>query len=189
MTTNRKRRKPKTEPLSFLGVLLFLLVVFLLTKSRSFLSLVVIFVIMIISLFIARWYWRCRQKSQIRAALLTAGTTNPMQLTPEEYERFCAVLLENHGWRTELTKKSGDYGADIIASNGNQRMVIQCKQWSKSVGIKAVQEAHSAGAYYNASIVAVVATTKYTPAAKDMARSIGVRLLSHNNLASGNFNG
>ena len=63
-----------------------------------------------------------------------------------------------------------------------QKMVIQCKQWSKSVGVKAVQEAHTAISYYRASQAIVVTTTGYTHAAKDLAKSTGVRLLSHTDL-------
>lgn len=128
------------------------------------------------------WYLRMRNRAKLRAALLDAGTANPMQLTPEQYEQFCATLLTNNGWNARLTRRTGDFGADIIAEKAGQKLAIQCKQWSKSVGVKAVQEAHKAISYYRANQAIVVTTTGYTHAAKDLAKSTGVRLLSHTDL-------
>ncbi len=125
---------------------------------------------------------RKKQRGRLRAALLAAGTANPMQLTPEQYERFCAALLSNNGWHTSVTRKSGDFGADVIARKGGLVLAIQCKQWSKSVGVKAVQEVHAALSHYGATQGIVVTTTGYTPAAHALAASTGVRLLSHTDL-------
>ncbi|MHB1581661.1 MAG: restriction endonuclease [Acidithiobacillus sp.] len=188
----RKYKKRKNN-ISFIYIaVVFLFILFVIKHknvSDGILCLIVFLALAFASATAAKIYFSHRRKKQVKETLLAAGTTNPMQLNPEQYEHFCAVLIENHGWRVSMTKKSGDYGADIIAINGNQRMVVQCKQWSKSVGIKAVQEAHSAGTYYHATIAAVVTTTGYTPAARNLAESTGVRLLSHDDLARGIFNG
>jgi restriction system protein len=126
--------------------------------------------------------YRQHQKARMRDMLLAAGADNPMQLTPEKYEKFCSALLENNGWRTTTTIRTGDYGADIVATKMDQKIVVQCKQWSKSVGIKAVQEAHAALSYYKANKALVVSTSGYTAAAKNLSRSTGVMLLSHEDL-------
>lgn len=147
-------------------------------------------IILIIALsLIIYWYLRIQNKSKlrremdrIRAALLAAGTANPMQLTPEQYEQFCATILLNNGWNARLTKKTGDFGADIVADKEEHKLVIQCKQWSKSVGIKAVQEVHTALTHYNGNKAIVVTTTGYTQAARELAKSTGVSLLSHSDL-------
>ncbi|WP_083250561.1 restriction endonuclease [Acidihalobacter aeolianus] len=129
-----------------------------------------------------RWYLRERKRAKIHAALLAAGSENPMQLTPEDYEQFCAALLANNGWSVRLTGKTGDFGADVIADKSGHKVVVQCKQWSNSVGVKAVQEAHTAMSHYRADQAIVVTTSGYTRAAKDLAESTGVRLLSHTDL-------
>ncbi|MCL4525231.1 MAG: restriction endonuclease [Gammaproteobacteria bacterium] len=129
--------------------------------------------------------YRIKKRRKIRERLLAAGTDNPMQLTPIQYERFCAALLENNGWKTQLTSRTGDYGADIVATKGTIKMVVQCKQWTNSVGIKAVQEIHAAISYYKANKAVVVSTTGYTHAARKLASNTGVMLLGHEDLARG----
>jgi restriction system protein len=152
------------------------------TIASTILIAIVIIIFGTLSVLIILWYLRIQKRAKLRAALLAAGTENPMQLTPEQYEQFCATILLNNGWNARLTKKSGDFGADIIADKADHKLVIQCKQWSKSVGIKAVQEVHAALTHYSGSQAIVVTTTGYTQAAKDLAKSTGVRLLSHSDL-------
>lgn len=128
------------------------------------------------------WFVRKTRRGKLRIALLAAGVANPLQLSPKQYEQFCAALLSNNGWNARLTGKSGDFGADVVATKEDQVLVIQCKQWTQSVGIRAVQEAHAALSHYHATHAAVVTTTGYTAAARSLAKSTGVRLLSHADL-------
>lgn len=57
-----------------------------------------------------------------------------------EYERHCASKMKWHGWiGVTLIGKSHDYGADIIARGlFFRKIVVQCKSYSKPVGVKAV---------------------------------------------------
>lgn len=105
------------------------------------------------------------------------------KISPEDYEHFCAEILNKAGWATTVTKSSGDQGIDIVANKEGFRLAIQCKKYSKPVGNKAVQEAYSGGAFYEADECAVVAPIEYTPAARDLARNLGVHLLHHDDLA------
>lgn len=180
----------KTKQNEWLQALPFLLVLWIIWKSlsqpgssRSAFDLVLLIVAILILAPVLLWGYRRHQRTKLRALLLSAGTTNPMQLTPDQYEKFCAALLENSGWKVQLTGKTGDYGADIIASKNGRKLVVQCKQWSKSVGIKAVQEAHAALSHYGATQAIVVTTTGYTPSARELSGSTGVLLLSHEDLA------
>jgi hypothetical protein len=81
------------------------------------------------------------------------------------------------GWAVELTAASGDFGADIIAEAGSERMVIQCKDYVSPVGIEAVQQVCYAMIHYNAHLASVVARTGYTAAALEAGRRAGVYLL------------
>ena len=183
----RGRRK-KDDIVSLIPVLAGLIILVKILSSKQatngLISIIVTGFFVFVAISGLLWFLRTKKKTKLRQALLLAGTANPMQLTPEQYEQFCATLLENNGWSTRLTKKSGDFGADIIAEKNGERLVIQCKQWSKSVGIQAVQEAHTAISHYRATRALVVTTTGYTPAAKNIAKSAGVRLLSHTDLVN-----
>lgn len=104
------------------------------------------------------------------------------EMTPTEYEHLCARLLSESGWSTEVTRASGDQGADVIAKKGGIRAVIQAKKYSAPVGNDAVQQVYAAQAHYGATVGAVVSTAGFTASARQLARSTRVHLLHHDKL-------
>lgn len=48
-------------------------------------------------------------------------------MTPTEFETFCAEQLRSAGWDARVTSQTRDQGADVVAENGDKRVVIQCK--------------------------------------------------------------
>lgn len=64
---------------------------------------------------ILAWYASRRRSAAFRAALRECGTSDPMQLSPAEFELFCGIMLARHGWSVQATRTIGDYGADIVA--------------------------------------------------------------------------
>ncbi len=101
---------------------------------------------------------------------------------PLDYERFCARLLEQAGWKTQLTPASGDQGADILASRAGCRLVVQCKLYRSAVGNDAVQQVAAARAHQNAQAAIVVSNARFTAAAQALARTNRVALLHHEEL-------
>lgn len=100
------------------------------------------------------------------------------KMTPYQYEHYVARHLKNCGFvKAEVTPKSGDFGADIILTDKDgTRMCVQCKRYSKPVGVKAVQEVIGAKIYYGCTRAAVITTSTFTPAAKELAQRAGVEL-------------
>ena len=85
-----------------------------------------------------------------------------------EFEYFCADLLRQKGFvEVEVTKGSGDYGADILAEKEGVTYAIQCKCYTSPVGVGAVQEVYAGRDYYD-RMVGVVMTNQYftSPAVK-----------------------
>lgn len=107
------------------------------------------------------------------------GTIEPDwdSITPLEFEALCAQKMEKAGWRAQLTKGSGDQGADVICHKGDISVVLQCKLYSSPIGNKAVQEAFAARSYYNLGHAAVVSNQPYTKSATELAGMTGVLLL------------
>lgn len=100
-----------------------------------------------------------------------------------EYEHFIARIIRNAGLETEVTKGSGDNGADVIfRTSDGEKIVVQCKFYGSTVGNKAVQEAYSAKAFYDAEAAWVVTNLGYTQAAKIAAQKLGVLLITHDEL-------
>lgn len=94
------------------------------------------------------------------------------------FEEYIATLLKKNGYESvEVTPKSKDFGADIIAEKDSIKYVFQCKCYaSSSVGIDAVQQIHAAKLHYNAHVAVVVTNSVFTKASKILANEINVLL-------------
>lgn len=103
-------------------------------------------------------------------------------MSPEEFEHYCAAVLREMKWNARVTRASGDQGVDIVADKRGLRIVIQCKKYSKPVGNRAVQEIVAGIAHEGAQRGVVVTTSDYTPAAEKLAASNDVLLLHHTDL-------
>ncbi len=95
-----------------------------------------------------------------------------------DYEEYCAATLRKSGWRVQQVGRSGDQGGDLIAEWNGTRIVVQCKFWRKTVGNRAVQEAHAAARHYGTLHSVVVTEEGYTAAARELATSTGTFLVS-----------
>lgn len=90
-------------------------------------------------------------------------------MTGREFEEFLVILLNNLGYRAEITKTTGDQGVDIIAKKNGKKYAIQAKRYSVPVGNKAVQEVVAGKAYYRTDKALVITNNKFTPSAIDAA--------------------
>ncbi|WP_151734065.1 restriction endonuclease [Paenibacillus tengchongensis] len=95
-----------------------------------------------------------------------------------QFERYLGHLFRAQGYKSEVTKAAGDYGADLLIQKDGKKIVVQAKRYNKNVGIKAVQEAQAAIAHYGASEAWVVSNSDYTAAAYELAQSNRVQLIN-----------
>lgn len=103
-------------------------------------------------------------------------------LTGHQFEIYLAKLLKSLGYEIETTSKTGDFGADLIATIDGDRRVIQAKRYSSTVGIRAIQEVLGAKKYYKANSTGVITTNYFTPAAKKLAKVNDVVLIDRDGL-------
>lgn len=94
-----------------------------------------------------------------------------------EYEGVVRDIFIRHGWQAEITKSSGDQGADVLARYQGVMFAVQCKFYTGDVGNKAVQEVYSAKGFYGADHALVVSSSGYTKSATELAEKLGVYLL------------
>lgn len=97
--------------------------------------------------------------------------------TPSDFETSISDRFSDLGWQSQRTGRSGDQGADVIAEQGNVRLIVQCKLYGRPVGNSAVQEAFSARTFYSGTHAAVVAASGFTTSARQLASSLGVDLV------------
>lgn len=96
------------------------------------------------------------------------------------YEYAVAKYLKKHGYYSvSVTKGSGDYGVDVIASKGSHKYAVQCKFYSNPVGLGAVQEVVAGKAMYGCDCAMVVTNSTFTKAARELAQKNDVALLEN----------
>ncbi|GKU79354.1 restriction endonuclease [Paenibacillus sp. L3-i20] len=114
--------------------------------------------------------------------LRRSGIADIDKMDGRRFELYLGHLFEAHGYAAEVTQATGDYGADLVISKDGKKIVVQAKRYSKNVGLKAVQEIHTAMAHYSALEAWVVTNRDYTEQAYNLAKSNGVRLINREQL-------
>jgi restriction system protein len=99
-----------------------------------------------------------------------------------QFEYYLKELFQSFGYKAQVTKSSGDFGADLILRKNERKIVVQAKRYSNNVGIKAVQEISAATKYYKAHEGWVVSNSFFTKAAVELAATVNVRLIDRNKL-------
>jgi len=112
------------------------------------------------------------------------GLDVTVSTTPLEYETACAAQLSRAGWSTRVTKASGDQGIDVVAEHEGQKLVLQCKLYSKPVGNAAVQEIIAGRQFERAQFAAVVSNASFTVSARQLASASDVHLLHQSELTN-----
>ena len=148
-------------------------------------STIIIFVVIIISLLLVNfvkiyiYFTNVSYKKDCKKAdVLLCDVKN---LSPREFEVWIAELMKRAGYKVFLTKQSGDFGADVIATDKNGvKIAIQVKLYTNPLGIKCVQEVIGGMIYYKADKGWVMSTTPhYTKAAKELAEKYNIELFNY----------
>jgi len=123
--------------------------------------------------------WR---KTRHSAKLRKAGIKEIDQMTGEEFEQFLGELFKKRGFKITYTSISGDYGADLILRDGDEKIAVQAKRYSGNVGVKAVQEVIGAVKMYDADEAWVVTNSYFTKQATKLAEINEVYLIDRDEL-------
>ena len=99
-----------------------------------------------------------------------------------EFEHFLVEIFEKMGYQCEVTKASGDFGADLILNKVGVRTVVQAKRYDDKVSPKAIQEAVAAIRQYDANDAMVVTTNYFTKGANKLADSNNVKLVDRDKI-------
>jgi len=105
-------------------------------------------------------------------------------LTPRQFEKLVADLFAQMGYETELTPKTTDYGADVIAKKGVDTIAIQVKRFKKGnkVGNRDVQRLLGSMYKYNANKAVFVTSSDFTSPAHRQASNAPIELWNYKTL-------
>lgn len=105
------------------------------------------------------------------------------KLTGFQFEKFIGEFLTDIGFiNIEITKKSGDFGVDVIAFLKDEKWVIQAKRWNKPVNLKAVQEVFTGKTFYCANHCMVISNQNFTNATIQLAKKCECKLVNRQDL-------
>ncbi len=114
----------------------------------------------------------------VRAVIKRLPHELPMdEMEGHDFEYYCADLLKANGFlEVEVTKGSGDFGADILAEKDGVTYAVQCKCYDKPIGVKAVQEVYAGRDYYDRMVGVVMTNQYFTQPAVELARKLNIML-------------
>ncbi len=114
------------------------------------------------------------------AAIIKRYKNRPLpmdEMEGHDFEYYCADILKAQGFiEVEVTKGSGDFGADILAEKDGVTYAIQCKCYDKPIGVKAVQEVYAGRDYYDRMIGVVMTNQYFTQPAVELAQKLKIML-------------
>jgi Restriction endonuclease len=121
--------------------------------------------------------WYLWQKPTTPTALELSRRFEAVRLMDgAQFEVFVADLFRAMGHRTVLCGGVGDQGVDIVVNPKGKRVAVQCKNHSRPVGNKPVQEVYAGARHHRCVEAWVVAPAGYTWGALELAKSTGVSL-------------
>ncbi len=121
--------------------------------------------------------WQQKKNEREKAeSLLYFKIDSIDHLTGEGFEELLKKVFTVLGYNAQITKKTGDQGADLILSKDGRKISVQAKRYSKTVGNKAIQEVYSSIQFYETGEAWVITTSDFTKGAIELARKTGVKL-------------
>ncbi|AUB67281.1 restriction endonuclease (plasmid) [Bacillus cereus] len=127
---------------------------------------------------ILKWSVGKIREIQILKRMAKSGIHYIDKMDGFQFEVYLKALFRELGYRPEVTKRSCDYGVDVILK-GKNRIVIQAKRYGikNRVGIRAVQEVYAGKAYYKADMAWIVTNSVFTKQAEELAKACQVKLI------------
>ena len=95
---------------------------------------------------------------------------NFSRFEPFEFERLVAKLFERKGYKTTVTQERSDFGVDVLAEAGNDKIAIQVKHWQASVGGPDVHKTVGSMMTFGANRAMVVTSSDFTNQAYEIQR-------------------
>jgi restriction system protein len=124
-----------------------------------------------------------RRNARLDALYRASGQAAVDAMTGVEFEHYVAAVLRGVGYTVELTRATGDFGVDLIATRAGTRTAVQCKRQNRVVNGSAIQQVVAGAAVHDCGATMVVSNHRYTRAAEQLADVHGCVLVDRTRLA------
>lgn len=130
-----------------------------------------------------REVWDAKERLRESAKSLLESAMRDIRVWAEldgiGFERAVAKIYREEGYEVEFTPRTNDQGVDLILKNDTGVTIVQCKAYTKNVGVSAVRElAGIRNAWPNATGFILVTLFDFSTAAKTFAAKHNIKLFS-----------
>ena len=101
-------------------------------------------------------------------------------MTPRKYEEAVAIRFRKQGFESHLTLDSHDYGVDVFARKGHERIAIQAKMYggsSRLINREMVLQLQGAKDYFECTHAIIVTDGQMTSNVSEVAEKLGIPIL------------
>lgn len=101
-------------------------------------------------------------------------------MKPREYEEYVASIFQERGYEVNLTPQSNDWGIDVIAIKGEEKIAVQAKMYghtSRKVNRAVIMQLYGAMAYQDCTKAVLATDGEVLDDAVIVAKKLGIELL------------
>ena len=101
-------------------------------------------------------------------------------MTPRQFEELVCEHYRKQGYKTEITPLSGDYGIDVFATKGKEKLAIQAKMYGSStrkINRQCVMELHGAKDYFDCTKAIIATDGTFLPDAIQVAEKLNIDII------------
>ena len=101
-------------------------------------------------------------------------------MTPRQFEELVCEHYRKQGYKTEITPLSGDYGIDVFATKGKEKLAIQAKMYGSStrkINRQCVMELHGAKDYFDCTKAVIATDGVFLPDAIQVADKLNIDII------------
>lgn len=102
-------------------------------------------------------------------------------MNPKIYEEMVCEHFRRKGYIARTTQYSGDYGVDVFATKGKEKIAVQAKMFgggSRKVNRQMIMELHGAKDYFDCSKAIIATNGVLMPDAVEVAKKLNIEILN-----------
>lgn len=101
-------------------------------------------------------------------------------MTPKEYEQYIANIFQKQGYKTIVTPYSNDWGIDVIAIKGKEKIAIQAKMYGnkRKVNRATIMQLYGAMAYQDCTKAVIATNGELLDDAISVANKLKIEILT-----------
>jgi len=108
-------------------------------------------------------------------------------MNPRQFEELVCEHFRNQGYKAEMTTYSNDYGIDVFATKGKEKLAIQAKMYGSStrkINRQMIMELYGAKDYFDCTKAIIATDGTLLPDAIEVASKLKIEILYLNSFTT-----